>query len=237
MIISKAVIYYTDNILDDNLCKTVRSFIAASELPIYSASLKPIDFGDNEVINEERGYPSIVKQIISCLSRSREDYVFFCEHDVLYPKSHFEFTPTRDDIFYYNRNTWRWLLGSSRVIQHDRMHSLSTLCANRQFALDHYLRRQQMIEERGWDKIKSHEPGWARAIGYEPGTKKKKRGGFSDDDYDTWYSIEPVVDVRHKGTFSRPKTTLTEFKHPPKWFKERPVEMLEGWDLREMFHL
>jgi hypothetical protein len=93
-----------------------------------------------------------------------------------------------------------------------------------------------MIVERGWDKVTGGEPSWARAIGYEPGTKKRKRGGFSDDDFDTWHSECPVVDIRHKGSYSRPKTKLSDFTHPPKWFKEEPVDFLDGWDLKEMFH-
>lgn len=234
---TSSILYYTDNLINEPIKSTVQTLLLEARLPIYSASLSPIDFGENEAIDEERGYPTLVKQIISCLRRSTTDYVFFCEHDVLYHKSHFHFVPEKDDIFYYNANTWRWLWGSEMAIRHDRMLSLSVLCANREFTLDHYLRRQKMIEEKGWDKIKSHEPSWARIMGYEPGTKKKKRGGFSDDDYGTWESKYPVVDIRHEGTFSRPKVTLDEFKHPPKWFQEVPVDWIDGWDIRKLFQL
>lgn len=234
---TSSIIFYTDNKLDERIALVVRSLIREANLPIYSASLEPMDFGENEVVKSERGYPAIVNQIISCLSRSVTDSVFFCEHDVLYHRSHFHFTPPRNDIFYYNENTWRWLLGSDLAIRHDRMYSLSTLCVNREFALEHYLRRRKMIEEKGWDNIKSKEPEWARIIGYEPGTKKKKRGGFSDDDFGVWESKYPVIDIRHKGTFSRPKTLLSEFKHPPKWFKDVPIEWIDGWNLREIKEL
>jgi len=232
---NKSICYYTDNQLDEHIERLVRCYLSRVDIPIFSASLKPISFGLNEVINEERGYPTLVKQIISCLKRSKSKYVFFCEHDVLYPESHFDFTPPKDDVFYYNRNTWRWWLGSDKVIQHDRMYSLSTMCANREFTLDHYLRRQKVIENNGWDQIKSHEPQWARIMGYEPGTKKMRRGGFSDDDFGTWYSEVPVIDIRHHGTFSRPKTKISDFTHPPKWFREEPVDFLEDWNLKELF--
>lgn len=235
MTTSKGIIYYTDNIISEAIGSTVRSLLLAADLSITSSSLKPIDFGNNEVVDGARGYPTLVRQIISCLKRSRETYVFFCEHDVLYPKSHFYFTPPNNNIFYYNRNTWRWMIGSDVVIQHDRMYSLSTMCVNREFALDHYLRRLKKIEDMGWDQNVAGEPSWARTMGYEPGTKKKKRGGFSDDDFDTWYSENPVVDIRHKGSFSRPKTKLSDFKHPPKWFKQEPVSFLDEWNLKEMF--
>ena len=45
-----SVIYYTDNRLEDPLYSFVQDRIADSGLPIFSASLEPIDFGFNEVI-------------------------------------------------------------------------------------------------------------------------------------------------------------------------------------------
>jgi len=231
----RSLIYYTDNRLRNSIYYVAQKYILEAGLPIISASLKSIDFGENEVIEGERSYPTIVKQIISCLKRSKTKYVFFCEHDVLYHKSHFDFTPIRDDIFYYNKNVWRWWYGSDKAIRYDRMLPLSCLCANREFVLDHYRRRQKMIKELGWSEIRSREPRWARLIGYEPGTKKKKRGGFSDDDFDTWSSEYPVIDIRHKRTFSSPKIHLKDFKHKPKWWEEIPIEEIPGWNLKKEF--
>jgi len=231
------IIYYTDNRLDEPIYSTCQRFIKESGLPITSASLKPIDFGDNEVIDGQRGYATMVRQIISCLQRSGAVNVFFCEHDVLYHKSHFNFTPPRKDIFYYNDNSWRWMIGSDRAIRHDRMLSLSNLCVNREFALDHYQRRLDRILSKGFDKVVSNEPSWGRIMGYEPGQKKKKRGGFSDDDYDVWSSKCANIDIRHKGTFSPPKTKLSDFTHPPEWFREVPIEWIDGWNLRVLFNL
>jgi hypothetical protein len=236
MTTSKSIIFYTDNQIDEPIKSKVREYLLEAKLPIYSASLKPIDFGENEVITGFRSYPTLIEQIVSCLSRSPTDYVFFCEHDVLYPKCHFDFTPPRDDIFYYNENTWRWLFGNDDAIRHDRMFSLSVLCANRQLALDHYVSRLKLILDMGWDRLEGREPSWARTMGYEPGTKKKKRGGFSDDDFATWSSRKPVIDIRHPGTFSRPKISLDEFKHPPKWFHKIPIDWIDGWHLRDLWN-
>jgi len=213
-----SVIYYTDNRLEDPLYSFVQDRIADSGLPIFSASLEPIDFGFNEVIEGKRCYTTMLKQIISCLSRSPTDYVFFCEHDVLYHLSHFEFTPPKDDVFYYNENVWRWAIGADTVIRHHRMIPLSTLCANRLFALDHYKKRLEKIESKGLEDVAGREPSWVRKMGYEPGTKKKRRGGFSDDKFGTWHSKCSNIDVRHKGTFSNSKTKLEDFKHKPKWW-------------------
>ncbi|MBU2052607.1 hypothetical protein KKH13_05360 [Patescibacteria group bacterium] len=231
----QGVIYYTDNRLGDPLYSLVQKHISESGLPITSSSLKPISFGDNEVMEGQRSYPTMVKQITSCLERSPAKYVFFCEHDVLYSKSHFDFVPPKDDIFYYNENVWRWWTENDYAIRYERMLPLSCLCVNREFALDHYLMRQRKIEEWGLDEFRSREPRLARLWGYEPGTKKKRRGGLTDDDFDTWASNEPVIDVRHKKTFSSPKINLEDFKHAPEGWVETPIDELSGWNLKEIY--
>jgi len=233
---SKSIIYYTDGNLSDPLYSFVQEQLLKTGLPIVSSSLnKPIDFGDNAVVKGKRSYPTMVKQIISCLERSTADYVFFSEHDVLYSPSHFNFVPPLDNIFYYNVNIWRWSLGSDIAIRHDRMIPLSSLCVNREFALDHYKRRLELILERGLDSIKSPYPKWVRKMGFEPGTKTKKRGGFSDDEYDTWSSADPNIDIRHDKTFSPTKISKGQFTHTPKWWKEIPVKDISNWDLKGIF--
>jgi len=231
---SKGIIYYFDNILEGTIPVTVRKYISRAELPITSASLRPLDFGDNEAILGKRSYPTMVRQIISCLERAESEYVFFCEADVLYHKSHFDFTPPTDNLFYYNENSWRWLYGDEKAIRHDRMLSLSGLCANRELALEHYKKRQEMIKKKGWSEFVTGEPHWVRRMGYEPGTKSKRRGGYFDCDYDTWKSEYPNIDIRHGKTFSSSKTKISDFKHPPKWWEEIEVEDIEGWNLEDI---
>ncbi len=233
---NKGIIYYTDNRLKEPIFSIVQKHILEAGLPVVSSSSKPIDFGNNEVIGRKPNYVTMIKQITSCLERSVVDYVFFCEHDVLYSKSHFDFTPPKNNIFYYNKNAWRWLYKTDKLIRHDRMLSLSSLCVNRKFALDHYSRRMEAIESR-IEEFSSRDPNRARKWGYEPGTKKKRRGGFSDDDFDTWESEIPLIDIRHKNTFTPSKTTLKEFRHKPKWWKEISIDEIEGWNLKELFNL
>lgn len=232
------IIFYTDSRIGEPIASKVREYIEGAGLPITSVSLKrPLAFGENFVVQGERSYPTMVKQILTALEMSKCDNVFFCEHDVLYHPSHFDFTPLKDNIFYYNDNVWRWWYGNNKAIRHCRMLPLSSLCVNRLFALEHYKKRQQKIEEWGLDVFRSREPRLARIWGYEPGTKKMRRGGFSDDDYDTWHSKFPVIDIRHRGTFSSPKITLDSFKHKPSDWEEIPIDDIEGWSLREMFKL
>lgn len=228
------VIYYTDNGLPEPFFRYVQEQIKKSGLPIVSASLEPIDFGHNVVVEGKRSYPTMVREIIAALEASTADFVFFCEHDVLYDPSHFEFTPPEPNVFYYNTNVWRWPVGSDTVIQHDRLWPLSCMCANREFALQHYLFRWDKINELGLDQFRSREPRWARRWGYEPGTKKVKRGGFTDDDYGLWQSAQPNLDIRHTGTFSSPKIRKKDFKHEPKWWKEKPLREITNWNVEEI---
>ena len=234
---TKSIIYYTDNEIQEPIRSLVRFNILKSKLPIVSVSLKPIDFGHNIVFEGKRGYTTYISQIRTALEVATEDYIFFCEHDVLYDPSHFYFTPRRDDIFYYNENVFRWQFGSKKVVAYDRMLPLSCLCVNRKFALEHYKLREQKIKEAGLDQFKSREPDLARKWGYEPGTKKKKRGGLTDDDFETWSSEYPNIDIRHKGTFSPPKVTLKSFKHQPVNWQEIPIDKIPGWNLRTLFNI
>ena len=236
---NKGVVYYTDFHADPKILRVCLEQLKKNfDGEVVSVSLKkPLDFGKNIVLEADRGYITMVRQIILGLENLTTDCVFFTENDVLYNKSHFDFIPPKDNIFYYNANTWRWYFGDELAVTYDRMLSLSCLCVNREFALKHYKMRIKKIEEVGLDKFKSREPDLARKWGYEPGTKKKKRGGLTDDDFEIWHSEYPVIDIRHQGTFSPPKVTLDSFKHPPKNWREISIEEIPGWNLKNIFGL
>jgi len=234
---TKGIIYYTDNRLDEPIYSIVQEYIKKSGLPIVSCSQKPIDFGENIVVEGRRNYLTMARQITAALEKNAADYVFFCEHDVLYPVSHFDFNPPRDDIFYYNENVWRWKYPTTLAIGYDRLISLSGLCANRKLALNNYLERLKKIEMMSPEERKKRDPCWARKWGYEPGTKKRRRGGFSNDDFETWHSEFPMIDIRHSKVFSPSKMTLDSFIHEPTGWKETTIDKIPGWDLKKIFNL
>lgn len=226
---NKSICYYTHNICDEKIFSAVQKTILKSGLPIVSCSLKPIDFGENIVLDLAPGVITMTKQILTALEASEAKYVFFCEHDVLYHESHFDFTPPTDDTYYYNTNVWRWDFPNDRLIGYDGLKSLSGLCCNRELALNHYRKKLELIEKEGWDN--GRDPRWARVIGYEPG-KERKRGGFLDEKKDTWNSKYPLIDIRHTGTITKPKVTLDSFKHKPENWKEISFSSLEGWNFK-----
>ena len=234
----KGAIYYTDFHADEKILKACQAQLRESfSGEIISVTLgKSLALGKNIVLkNEKRSYPTMIKQILIALENSTADYVYFTESDVLYHSSHFDFIPPEDNIFYYNNNVLRWYYKTDKAITYDRMLPLSVLCVNRKFVLDHYRMRQDKIEEMGLDKFRSREPRLARRWGYEPGTKKKKRGGLTNDDFDTWSSEYPVIDVRHNKTFSSPKIHLKDFKHQPKNWREINIDKISGWNLKQLF--
>lgn len=234
---SKGIIYYTDNRLSEPIFSVVQKQLLASGLAITSVSLAPINFGKNFVLYASPGYPTMVRQITKALQESEADYVFFCEHDVLYPTSHFQFTPPKDTVFYYNTHIWRWDYPKNRAITYDRLICLSSLSVNRKFALKHYQTRLNTIEEVDWNHDKQPEPRLARLWGYEPGTKKRRRGGLTDDDFDTWTSREPIIDIRHGKTFSLSKVTFGAFRHLPNNWRETPCDKIPGWNVKNLFNL
>lgn len=238
MMASKGIIYYTDNHLRQPLFGLAQEYIAASGLPIVSCSLKPINFGTNIVLADRlRSYPTMVDQILAALQALNTGYVFFCEHDVLYHPVHFEFTPPTDGTYYYNVNNWRWWFGHTTAITYSGLTSLSSLCCSRELVLEHYLYRRKLIIEWGLDEIRSREPRWARQFGYEPGTKKRRNGGVTDESHVKVRSALPNIDIRHHGTFSAPKITLDSFKHQPDDWCEASIEDIPGWNLRKLFSL
>ena len=217
----KGIIYYTDNRLDDKLANSVRGLISQSGLPIVSVSLAPLDFGLNISLPLKRDYLTMFKQILVGLWASTADFVFFCEHDVLYHPSHFEFTPKHNDVYYYNNNAVKWRLSDNKVVRYD-CRWLSQICASRRILIEHYTRKIQMIEVEGNRLWK-----WR----FEPGTKS----GIDRYDTERWESDCPNIDVRHgRNLTGTARFDPDEFRDRPERscpnFRELSLDKLDGWD-------
>lgn len=236
MKMSKGIIYYTDNRLSEPIFSIVQQKILESNLPIVSVSLQPIDFGQNIVVAGESGYISMVNQIVTALEASTAEVVYFCEHDVLYHKSHFDFTPSRDDVYYYNFNNWRWDYPTNRLIKYDELTSLSQLCVSRNLALNHFKLRQREMKQLGLEKFIVKDPHQARLWGYEPGRKKRRNGAFIEEKSDNFNSEYPNIDIRHHGSFTFNKVKLKDFIHPPTNWKETTSDRIPGWNLKKLFN-
>jgi len=234
----KGCIYYSDFNADPKILNACQKQLRESfDGEIVSVTLnKSLNLGKNIVLKADRGVITMFRQILLGLETSTADVVFFTEHDVMYSKTHFDFTPPRDDTFYYNTSSLRWKYLGDYAVTYDNMRSLSGLCVNRKLAIKHYKKRLKLIKEKGWEDS-SNPPYWARRIGFEPATKSKRQELILWDKSEVWQSKYSNIDIRHGKTLTPFKTGLNSFKHKPVGWKEMPIEDIPGWKLEKIFNL
>lgn len=202
--VSKGILYYTHNEIDETIMKMCQDQItaAAKENRIVCVSLQETAFGTDRIVMPlKKGYITMTKQILRGLEELDTDIVFFCEHDVLYHPSHFDFIPGGKDIFYYNENVWfyRWEDGHSL---HYDCNQLSGLCAYREPLIKHYKERLAYIEEHGF----------SRNIGFEPMTHGRIKWDFKCG-CQSWKSKEPNVDIKHDANLVRQRWKKEDFRN------------------------
>lgn len=220
--ISKGVLYYTDNRCDGTILRTVRNQIyeSCNGHKIVSVSLEPLSFGKNIVMQLERGALTMFKQILAGLEELDTDIVFFAEHDVLYSKEHFMFTPLRNDVYYYNKSVWQVRLDTELAVYWDCKRT-SQLCAYRELLIKHYKERIRRVESEGF----------SRKMGYEPGSHNRPE---RVDDYkaEWWETKVPNLDIRHKHNLTPARWSPSEFRSQRNCrnWKESSIRKLNGWE-------
>ncbi len=251
--LSKGIVFYTDNRLNLKIAHRVQDQLKKSGLPIVSVSLKPMPhFGKNiwfnmdnsllKLVNgkleEERVKPGLLtmsKQILAGLKASDADVVFLCEHDVLYPPSHFDFVPPKKDVYYYNTNAW-WLRAKDGHCLYFDHRAQSGLVAYRETLIRYYTKRVKRIEE----LIASAKDGMVKAtsgnliplkegihrLGFEPGThnRPEKVDNLPAENY---RSAIPLVDIRHDNNLTQNRWSISQFRTKPKEWIES--DEIPGW--------
>jgi glycosyltransferase involved in cell wall biosynthesis len=213
--VTKGLIYYTDNQCDELIATAVRKQIktCCNGHQLVSVSLKPVpDFGENIVLPLERSRLTMFKQILTALESSKSDVIFFCEADVLYHPSHFDFTPTRKDIFYYNDNKWKVDANSGQALFY-HCAQVSGLCAYRELLLDHYRKRVEIVEKNGYD----------HNMGYEPGTHTKQ--------FELWNSEVPNIDIRHGHNLTKNRWSQDQFRNKNSCLGWTMADEVPGWGI------
>lgn len=208
----KGIIFYTDNQIPVKLAHYVQKQIKVSGLPIVSASLKPMDnMGKNIHVKEERGILTMFKQILIALENLDTEIVFFCEHDVLYHQSHFEFTPPKKDKFYYNLNFWK--VWSDGLVAHWDANQVSGLVCYREHAIEFYRNKVKEVEAGNFNRS------------YEPGGRDKAQ-------YEVWNSAYPNIDIRLGTNLTTSHRRPEDFRDKStcvNW-RETTIDKIEGWD-------
>lgn len=215
---TKGIVYYTDSELDVRIANTVRGQIDRSEIPVVSVSLEPLSWGQNISLDLERGKLTMFKQILAGLEKSTADVIFFCEHDVLYDPSHFDFIPEDKEVFYYNENIWKVdFSGEHRPIHYDCKQT-SGLCAYRETLIEHYRERVRRVEE----------AGHSNRVGYEPGTHNRAER-IDDRTSESWYSAVPNIDIRHTGNLTPSRWSPEEFRSQRNCKNWQEADEVPGW--------
>ena len=187
--ISKGMIYYTTNTLDEKIAKPVRDALQEisddKKINIVSSSLKKMDFGVKNVRfpSLKKSYYAMHKQILGALENSKDDIIFFTEHDVLYHPSHFDFEPKDKETFYYNQNVW-YLRDDGHAMHYD-VNQLSGLCVWRDTAITHFREKFERIEKEGF----------SRKMGFEPFTHGRVQWNKTFK-METRMSEYPNIDIR-----------------------------------------
>ena len=137
----KGIVFYTDNALNTEIADKVKAHLKKisknKNIPIVCVSLKKMDFGDKNICfpRLKRGVLTLFKQQLAGVENSTADILFFCEHDVLYHPSHFNFVPPTDEAYYYNVNV---RLSDGHGLRVNDCKQTSGLCAYRHLLLEHY---------------------------------------------------------------------------------------------------
>lgn len=227
----KVIVYYTDNNLQYALAKKCRSvllensggieIVAISQKPI----LKPENFGKNIVVGRiGRSMLNMYTQILTGLKATDADIVYLAEHDVLYTKEHFQFTP-EPDCFYYNTNLWflDWNNKSRRKGLYfpsvNNRPALSQLVCHKTILVNNILKRLEIFDM-GFDISRgisgACEPGICDEKAFAYG--ERICGFKSDHTHKYFETLSPNVDIRNGQNFTgfrRVKESLSTYDLAP----------------------
>jgi len=215
--ISKGLVYYTDNRASEQIAQVNRMLLNKIGYPIVSISLYPIDFGTNIVFPKTRSRLTMFQQILIGLEALDTDIAFLVEHDMLYHPTHFDFTPPKKDVYYYNTNTWKLREKDGQALYYYTKQT-SGLCAYRELLVEHYKKRVERVGNNGHD----------HKIGYEPGTHSFPRG---IDKYKaiSWESQYPNVDIRHAYNLTANRFRQDQFKNQRSCRGWLLADKIPGW--------
>lgn len=209
---TKAILYYTDNVsVPKYIVEAVKRQLLKADLPIISVTQIPMDFGRNICIGSiGRSRISMTKQVLLGLDNIKASIVFIVEHDVLYPPSHFEFTPVDSNTLYFNQNMWRVRAKDGANFKSEYNGAVSQLvglkrCLKKRFLerLDFFTTGKPLLGLQGFNWYKYEPPG----------------GMSSWCKFGSWLSLTPTLDIRHGGnlTGNRKGFDLEISKPIPGW--------------------
>lgn len=188
------IVYYTANVISERFASNTRLQLlrVAGQYPIISVSHKPIDLGQNIVVDLPRSHLNIYRQALIGAKQAETRYIAFAEDDVLYSAIHFENRPS-EGKFAYNVGCWSlftWI--SPAVFTYKGRKNLCNLICERELFI-------KAIEERfkRWpDDSKIRLGLWA-----EPG-KYERQLGVTVQETEEFYTNPPNIMFSHETALS-----------------------------------
>lgn len=234
----KAIIYYTDNRLEDSIFTACQRQIqqAINGHELISVSLQPLDFGRNLILDKPRGYLTLFEQILAGLEASPAEIVYLCEHDVLYTKEHFDFIPPDPAKIYYNQNVWQVRISDGYAVTYEAKR-LSQLVAYREVLLAHYQKRvantRAKLEEYG-DTAEYRR--FIRQQGFEPGSHGRA-ARVDDLESESFVTPIPNLDLKHGQNLTAARWSPDQFRDQRNCQNWQVRDVVPGWgSLADLVH-
>lgn len=231
--------------LDESIGKRCRELLVESAGPhhIISVSQVPLDLGTNICVGDiGKSWLNIYKQQLVGLRAATTKFIAIAEHDVIYSREHFDWTPPREDTFYYNTNhllvEWhgnhpeldgmysRW---DKRCAGGEERRALSQLVCSRDLLIASVEERLQLLESGLKILRKLGEPGAfppevveaARiaASGSSQHTQSLLDHHLSTFKHDLFQTDIPNLDIRHGSNFTGPRRGRQRTFDHPYWGK------------------
>jgi glycosyltransferase involved in cell wall biosynthesis len=217
--VKKGIIYFSDTDTDPHISSRVReqlvSITKQRNISVINISSDTKEFGIKRIgtLGLKPGAYLHLRQILSSLEASDSDIIYFCQDNVLYHTSHFDFVPSRKLAYYYNVNMSHLRdLNTSVSIANDQR-QISGLCAYRTTLLKHFEKRLTQIEN-----IRSHalengiklvNDGITKNLIYNPGLATKK---YALDSYKvrTYKSKFPNIYINNNSDDQLPTDDVIE---------------------------
>jgi hypothetical protein len=162
--------------------------------------------------DKERSLLTMYEQLLEAVEKAPEaKNIYIAEHDVLYPKAHFSFTPLRKDTYYYPKKAWRL---NKRGFFEWKKPLFSGLVADRQLILKTLKARIKALKCGA--KFK-----WVE-FGLEEIDPSQKVVRFNDYPH--------CIDIRHSSNFTyfaKSRLMRKHYKTVPGWGED--AETLWGW--------